>query len=296
MKDFFISLKRTPFQSLATFLVLFFSLSLTFFIIFSLAFVEGILTHLETRPQIIAYFQSNTNENEIFKIRNDLVNSGKILSIRYVNQKEAFETYKKMNKDNPLLLEMVSQDIFPPSLEIYAKKPIFLPQIAEYLKKQSIIDEVQFQKDILDRLLTLTSVLRKISFSFFGYLFLMTIAVLIALSHFKLALRKEEIELLLLLGASPCYIRKPFLKESLFMAFFTSLFSFLFVLLLLLYFQPFIDSYLQGITALSINVLGLSFNVWPINWVFLLTIFFLTSFFGMVISLFSTFLATSKYL
>jgi len=296
MRDFLISIKRAPFQSAASFLILFFSLFLTFFLLFSLAFFEGILAYLETRPQIIAYFQPKTNENEIFKIRDELVSSGKVLSIKYTNQKEAFENYKKMNQDNPLLLEMVSPDILPPSLEIYAKKPIFLPQIAEYLKKQPGIDEVQFQKDILDRLLTLTSILRKVSFSFFGYLFLMTTVVLIALSHFKLALKKKEIELLSLLGASSFYIRKPFLKESFLMAFLTSVFSFGVTFLFLFYFQPFLDSYLQGITSLSVNVLGLSFNVWPINWFFLLVIFFLTSFFGIVISLFSTFLATNKYL
>jgi cell division transport system permease protein len=220
MRDFLISIKRTPFQSAASFLVLFFSLFLTFFLLFSLAFFEGILAYLETRPQIIAYFQPKTNENEIFKIRDELVSSGKVLSIKYTNQKEAFENYKKMNQDNPLLLEMVSADILPPSLEIYAKKPIFLPQIAEYLKKQPSIDEVQFQKDILERLLTLTSILRKVSFSFFGYLFLMTTAVLVALSHFKLALKKEEIELLSLLGASSILHSKTIFKRISFNGFF----------------------------------------------------------------------------
>jgi len=296
MRDFLISIKRAPFQSAASFLVLFFSLFLTFFLLFSLAFFEGLLTYLETRPQIIAYFQPKTDENEIFKIRNDLSQSGKVLSIKYVSQKEAFEIYKKMNKDNPLLLEMVSEEILPPSLEIYAKKPMFLPEIAEYLKKHTSIDEVQFQKDILERLLTLTSILRKVSFSFFGYLFLMTMTVLMAVTHFKVALKKEEIELLSLLGASSFYIRKPFLKESLLMAFFASVFSFSLALLILFYFHPFLNSYLQGISGLTVNVLNFSFNVWPINWVFLLAIFFLTSFFGIVLSLLASFLATSKYL
>jgi len=223
MRDFLISIKRTPFQSAASFLVLFFSLFLTFFLLFSLAFFEGILAYLETRPQIIAYFQPKTNENEIFKIRDELISSGKVLSIKYTNQREAFENYKKMNQDNPLLLEMVSADILPPSLEIYAKKPIFLPQIAEYLKKQASVDEVQFQKDILDRLLTLTSILRKISLTFFIYLFLMTTTVLVTITHFKIALKKEEIEILNLLGASHSYIRRPFLKEAFFMAIFASI-------------------------------------------------------------------------
>jgi len=296
MREFFISIKRTPFQSAASFLVLFFSLFLTLFLFFSLAFSEGFLGYLETRPQITAYFQPKTNENEIFKIRDELNTSGKILSIKYINQQQAFEIYKKMNKDNPLLLEMVSAEILPPSLEIYAKKPIFLPEIAEYLKKQPSIDEVQFQKDILDRLLTLTSILRKIAFGFFIYLFIMTVAVLVTVTHFKIALKKEEIELLSLLGASSFYIRKPFLKESFFMAFFASVFSFSLAFLALFYFQPFLNSYFQGIPSLALNIFNFSLIVWPINWIFLATIFSLSSFFGIFVSLLATFLATKKYL
>jgi cell division transport system permease protein len=296
MRDFLISIKRTPFQSAASFLVLFFSLFLTFFLLFSLAFFEGILAYLETRPQIIAYFQPKTNENEIFKIRDELVSSGKVLSINYTNQKEAFENYKKMNQDNPLLLEMVSADILPPSLEIYAKKPIFLPQIAEYLKKQASVDEVQFQKDILDRLLTLTSILRKTSLTFFIYLFLMTTTVLVTITHFKIALKKDEIEILNLLGASYSYIRRPFLKEAFFMAIFASIFAFSIILAILFYFQPFLNSYLQGISSLSLNILNLNLLIWPINWSFLSITFLVTSLFGVLVSLFSTFLATKKYL
>jgi len=296
MKNFFISIKRTPFQSAASFLVLFFSLFLTLFLFITLAFSESLLSYIETRPQITVYFQPKTNENEIFKIRDELNNSGKILSIKYINQKQAFEIYKQMNKDNPLLLEMVSADILPPSLEIYAKKPIFLPQIAEYLKKQASVDEVQFQKDILDRLLTLTSILRKISLTFFIYLFLMTTTVLIAITHFKIALKKEEIEILNLLGASYSYIRRPFLKEAFFMAIFASIFAFSIILAILFYFHPFLNSYLQGISSLSLNILNLNLLIWPINWSFLSITFLITSLFGVLVSLFSTFLATKKYL
>jgi len=296
MKDFIISIKRTPFQSAASFLVLFFSLFLTLFLIITLAFSESLLSYIETRPQITVYFQPKTNENEIFKIRDELINSGKILSIKYINQQEAFEIYKQMNKDNPLLLEMVSAEILPPSLEIHAKKPIFSPQIAEYLKKQPSVDEVQFQKDILDRLLTLTSILRKIFFAFFSYLFLMTATVLITITHFKIALKKDEIEVLNLLGASHSYIRLPFLKEAFFMAIFVSIFVFFIIVTIIFYFQPFLRYYFQGINSLSINLSNFNLIIWPINWIFLSIVFLITSFFGILISLFSTFLATKKYL
>src|SRR3989338_2001577 len=142
------------------------------------------------------------------------MNSNQIQSIKYVSKDEAYKIYKELNKDNPLLLEMVSSDILPASLEIFAKNPTDLPKIATYLKKQPGIDEVNFQKDIVDKLLSLTDVLRKTAIIFFIFLICLSILVLLTTTLFKIALKKDEIELLRLLGASNLYIKIPFLLEA----------------------------------------------------------------------------------
>jgi cell division transport system permease protein len=296
MKEILKSIRRTPYQSLSAFLTLFFSLFLSAVIFISLAFLYGLLAYIETRPQVTVYFQTNVEENKIFKIREDLNNSGKVTSVKYISQKEAFEIYKKLNKDNPLLLEMISSDILPASLEIYAKKPIFLPEIAEYLKKQPGVDEVQFQKDIVDRLLTLTNILRTAAISFFIFLILMTIIVLTTSISFKIALRKEEIELLRLIGASDFYIRKPFLKESFFLGFIAVTSSFILIVGLLFYFQPFLNSYLRGIPHLFLSLDNFQIQVWPLSLIFLGITYIFSLFFGLSISSIATYFATKKYL
>jgi len=196
MKEIFTGLRRTPYQSLAGFSVLFFTLFLSLILFMSLSFVNGFLSYIETRPQVTVYFQPKTPTASIFKVRDELSASGKTLSIKYIDQRQAFEIYKELNKDNPLLLEMVSPEILPPSLEIYAKKPTYLPEIAEYLKKQGDVDEVQYQKDIVDKLLNLTNILRKATIIFFAYLIFMSVIVLTTITLFKIALKSKEIELL----------------------------------------------------------------------------------------------------
>lgn len=296
MKEILISLRRTPYQTLSSFLVLFFSLFLSVCLFIILSFFYGILGYIETRPQVTVYFQTNTKEDDIFRIRDELVQSGKILSIKYISKEEAFKIYKDLNKDNPLLLEMVSADILPPSLEIYAKKPVFLPEIAEFLKKQNGIDEVQFQKDILDRLLTLTSILRKISVIFFSFLIIMTTIILITTTMFKIALKKDEIELLQLLGATNFYIYRPFLLESIVLGLSASITAFILVIAILFYSAPFLTSYLQGIPTLSLNFNSYQIIVWPINYLFLSIVFCISSLFGMGIASIASLLATGKYL
>lgn len=296
MRQLFISIRRFPYQSLATFLILFFSLFLALNLIVALSFLYGILNYVETRPQVIAYFRPKTEEKEIFKIRDEFMASGKVLSIRYVSQEEAFKTYKELNKDNPLLLEMVSPDILPPSLEINAKNPVYLSQIAEFLKKKPGVEEVMFQKNIVDRLLVLTNILKKGAILFFGFLFLMSVVILATLTLFKIALRKKEIELLRLLGAGRFYIEKPFIIEAFFFGLVSSLTSFLVFLSIVFYLKPFLVSYLRGIPKLSVEFASYKLNIWPLNLSFFLIIYLLVSLFGIVLAVTSAFLATEKYL
>ena len=290
------SIRRAPYQSFAAFLMLFMSLLMATALLFSIGSLYGLLGYVETRPQVTVYFQSNASESEIGKIRQELIDSGKTLSVKYVSQTDAFKTYKELNKDNPLLLEMVTADILPASLEINAKKPVYLPQIAEFLQKKAGVNEVVFQKIIIDRLVQLTALIKTISLTFFIFLTITTMIILFTITHFKVALRKDEIELLRLLGASNNFIRWPFFQESLIFAFFSATSAFLFFIGLFFYFSPFINGYLRGIDRLIINFDWAQLTVWPINTTWLACIYFGILLFGCFTYLTASFFATKKFI
>ena len=296
MREIWTSIRRTPYQSLAAFSVLFFTLFLSMALFVTVMFLTGLLGYVETRPQVTAYFQVKTAESDIFKIRDELVSSGKALSIKYISKQDAFGIYKNLNKDNPLLLEMVTADILPPSLEIFAKKPSYLPEIAAYLKTQPGIEEVNFQKDIVDRLLTLTSIVRKAAIIFFVFLIFMSTLVLTTTTLFKIALKKDEIELMRLLGASGFYIKKPFLLEGVIFGIVASSIAFLIQAGMYLYAAPFLSAYLRGIPDLNLNLIIYQLPVWPMNVTFVVATYGLSLVFGIGIATVANLLATEKYL
>lgn len=296
MKEIWISIRRTPYQSMSAFLILFFTLFLSLMLFVSLTFLSSILSYLETKPQVTVYFQPNTPETQIFKVRNELINSGKVLSLKYISNNDAYNIYKQLNKDNPLLIDMVDASILPPSLEIYAKKPIFLPEIAGYLKKQEDIDEVQYEKDIIDKLLILTNTIRRTSLIFFSYLIIMSIIVLTTMILFKIALKENEIILLKLIGATDFYIRKPYIMESLFLGVTASVLSFGIFSFLVFYFNPFLQSYLKGVGSLSVDLWSYQLVVWPFNYIFFSLVFVSTLVFGAIIATVASYTATNKYL
>src|SRR3990167_8831220 len=282
MKDILTSIKRTPYQSLGSFMILFFTLFLSLFFFTMTSFFYGVLSYVETRPQVIAYFNVDSKEKDILQIKTNIEKTGKTTSVNYVSQKNALKIYKELNKDNPLLLEMVSENILPASIEVFAKKPIYLKEIAEFLKHQKNIDEVNYQKDIVDRLVILTTILRRVSIGILAFLILISIIVLLTTAAFKISVKREEIEVLQLIGASQGYVRKPFILEGLFFGFTSGTTAFLIFYGLFAYFNPFLSSYLSGIPRLSFyNLTGYNLYVFPPSLEYIIFSYLITVIFGM---------------
>ncbi|OGK13259.1 hypothetical protein A2861_00255 [Candidatus Roizmanbacteria bacterium RIFCSPHIGHO2_01_FULL_38_15] len=296
MKDILTSLRRTPYQTSAAFLVLFFTLLLSGILFISLSFIQGLLSYVETRPRIIVYFQIKAEDEEVRAVQKKLETTGKTENIKYVSKKEAYNIYKEFTKDDPVLLEMTSPDILPASLEIDAKSPEFLPELAEFLKNQPGVDEVEFQKDIVQNLLNLTRNIRRTILVFFAYLLIMSIIVMATTTSFKTALKKEDIALQRLLGATNFYIRKPFIAESVFLGIIASICANSSIAVILLSLNSFLSIFLSGLPKLSVNMLNMSLQVWPFNLMFIVVTFGLTTLFGLIISLVASLSATNRYL
>ena len=214
------------------------------------------LSYVETRPQVIVYFNGNVKEDAILKIKGDLERSGRTSSVAYVSQKEALQIYKDLNKDNPLLLEMVSAQILPASLEVYAKKPEYLTDIANEFQNLDIVDEVNYQEVIVEKLVALTNILRQIAIGLFAMLVFISMTVLLTTTAFKISVKRDEIEVLRLIGASKWYIRKPFLAEGVLFGFVSGTLAFIIFYGFFFYVSPFLASYLAGIPPLAFFELG----------------------------------------
>jgi len=296
MRDILTSLRRTPYQTFAALSVLFFTLLLSGLLFISLTFLQGLLDYVETRPRIIVYFQVKAEEDQIFAARDKLEATGKTANITYVSKEKAFEIYKEFTQNDPLLVEMTSPEILPASLEIDAKQPEYLPELADLLKDQPGVDEVQFQRDIINNLLSLTSNVRKVTFLFFSYLMFMSIIVLTTTLSFKIALKREEISIMKLLGATNMYIRKPFVGESVFLGILATALSNIVLIGVLIVMNAFLQGYFADLGNLNMSLFGLPLQVWPFNLTFAILTLSVTAIFSLFITLISSFAATNRYL
>ena len=190
------ALRRNPYQSLSIFFALTFSFFMLLLFSFTILLLTKLVSYIETQPQVTVYFLKTTPESQIFKLREEFLSGGKVKEARYVSKDEALKIYKDLNKNEPLLLEMVTKDALPASLEVYTKQPEFLSEIAAEAKKVPGVEDVSFQQDIIDSLIKVTNTIKWSAFAFLTAQFLIVFFVIFATITFKIMSRREEIEIL----------------------------------------------------------------------------------------------------
>lgn len=259
--------------------------------------LTSLLSYFETKPQLTVFFKDEKSKTSVDQLIAKLQATGKMASYQYISKEQALAIYREQNKNDPLLLEMVTADILPSSLEISATSPQYLVELADLAKSETGIDEVVFQKDVVDTLVSWTGTIRKIGAVFLIFLITSTVFILLTSLGMKIALKKEEIEILKLVGATPWYIRKPFIYEGIAYGIIGAFMAFLIVSAVILYLAPFITSFLKGIPTLYLwQTGGVSIVIWPPS-VFLFALLWLVlTCVGFLIGVTGSSLAVSRYL
>ncbi len=243
-------IRRSPFQALAAVAVL----TVTLFIatVFSLATFGShkVLNYFETRPQVTAFFQDTATDADITALKTDLESQEFVDKVKYISKQEALAIYQQQNKDDPLLLEMVTAEILPSSLEVSGINAQVLPQIAQVMSGRAGVEEVVYQKDIVESLKSWTNALKIAGLSLVVTLILTSVLIIMVIVGMKIAARRYEIEILNLLGASGWYIKNPFVIEGAIYGIASAVIAWGTAYIALLYSTPFLASFLGQVPLL----------------------------------------------
>jgi cell division transport system permease protein len=288
-------IRRSPFQALAASFVL----TLTFFVATLVSVLvyssSKLITYFETRPQVIAFLKDAATDTDIANLQHSLEDNPKIQNVKYVSKEEALSIYKKATSDNPLLGQLVSPSIFPASLEFSVTDLSYAQTAIDSVKSESIVDSVGFTaalggesslNDVVARLRTITTYVKVGGAIFVGLLAISSLVVLFTIISMRMVGRKEEVEILNLIGATQNFIRSPIIIEAFIYTAFGVLIGWAISFIAVLYLAPTVVSYFGEIPILPGSALGI-FELFGIIFVGELII-------GLVLALSGSLLAISR--
>jgi len=278
------NIRRSPYQAIAAIVIMTLTFLVISFFTFLLVGSSKIVAYFESKPQVTAFFRNEAKQEDINSLESKLKDSGKVSSVKFVSKKEALAIYKEQNKNDPLLLDLVTADILPSSLEISTYKIGDLSQVSDTLKGSSIISEVIFQKDVVSTLTSWTSALRKIGIAAILILSLVSIFIILTITGIKISQKRGDIHIMRLIGATNWYIRWPFIFEGMFYGVVGAFTGWVVSTVALVAATPYLSDFLSGIPIL------------PASPIFLLELLGGELLLALVLGAFSSYLAVLRFL
>jgi len=278
------NIRRSPYQAIAAVFIM--TLTFLAFSVFALIIIGSsrIVDYFESKPQVTAFFKDEAKSQDIDNLQKSLIGSGIIDSVKFVSKDEALVIYKEQNKNDPLLLDLVTAEVLPASLEISTFEIEDLSLVSETLSKSAIVEEVVFQKDVVATLTAWTTAIRFIGVFTVSVLSIVSIFIMVTIIGIKVSQKKDDIETMKLIGARNWYIRWPFIFEGAFYGIIGALIGWIVSMGILFWAAPYLSSFLRGIP------------VFPISPLIILGLLGLELLLAILLGTFSSYVAVLRYL
>jgi len=190
------------------------------------------LQFTEQKVEVVAYLQTNATDTQVKTLQTQLEGMPEVDSVTYVSRDEALEQFRQSMQAQgreDLTRYLDANPLFA-SLEVKLTDPSHVRVVSDALREDPSIRNVINIEDLVNRVLTVTGILRTA-----GTVVLIivgVIALFIIINTIRLAVlaRAEEIEVMRLVGASDAFIRWPFVFEGAFVGFLGSVLTLIILL------------------------------------------------------------------
>lgn len=291
-----LNFKRNSLPTFASILVSTITLTIISVLLFLHAVLNYNLDQIKDKVDITIYFTVGASEENILTLRKSIENLPEVKEVKYVSAKEALELFRERHKeDYPTIqaLDELSQNPLGAYINIKAREVGQYENIADFLKSdnalvkgsQNIIDKINYyqNKIVIERINDIIKGAEKFGLILTFIFILLSIAITLNTIRLTIFIAKEEIGIMRLVGASKTRVQGPFLFEGFLYGVVSSLATMIII-------WP--GSYWAGKNMTDFLGLNL-YSYFKSNFFEIFGIILLS---GIVLGVFSSYLAIRKYL
>ena len=181
------------------------------------------LEFTEQKVEVVAYLHQNATETQINALAAEIRQRPDVAEVEIVTRDKALDRFRESMEAQgrtDLTQQLESNPLYA-SLEVKLTDPSALKAVGDALDptEHPIVRNVINIEDLVDRLLTVTSILRTAGTVLLVAIGLIVLFIIVNAIRLAVVARAEEIEIMRLVGASDAFIRWPFIFEGAFVGF-----------------------------------------------------------------------------
>jgi cell division transport system permease protein len=176
------------------------------------------LQFTEQKVEVVGYLQPNAQPNQVQELQDRLEAMPEVASVAYIDREQALEAFRASMaaQGREDLTRYLDSNPLYASLEVKLVDPANVRAVGDAMRADPIIRNVINIEDLVDRVLTVTNILRTAGTVVLIVVGLIALFIIINTIRLAVVARAEEIEIMRLVGASDAFIRWPFVFEGAF--------------------------------------------------------------------------------
>lgn len=220
IKQAFEGLWRNRVMSLAATVTMVLMLVLLSSLVIVLAGMQAGLSFIESKVEIRAELSAGLPQDRVDQLQAQLTALPEVSAVGYISKEQALTEFKEQNKASggSDLTEYLGFNPFPAQVSVKLKDPRNSAQVISVLQeaqRQGVVARVIEQQKNIDRLVSVTAILRTIGIAVLALVALTVLLIVVNSIRMAVMSRSQEIEIMRLVGASDHYVRWPFIVEGL---------------------------------------------------------------------------------
>lgn len=201
------------------------SLSILIISAFGLFFINAdeIINSWKKGIRIMAYLEPGVHSSKIGPLKEKIETMYGIQSVHFISKEDALKRLKALMQRQSGLLDNLKENPLPNAFEILLL-PVtgtedHLENMARQIESLEDIDDVEYGQHWMDRVSSFLSLFRFAGLAMGGLFFMATIFIVANTIRLVLYSRREEIDIMRLVGATDRFIKAPFYIEGLIQGF-----------------------------------------------------------------------------
>lgn len=190
---------------------------------------EYITNTIGSKLEIVIFLKEKTDLEKTYSIVSKIEG---IKNIKVITKDQGWKELKNDLKNTLELENIGNQNPLPDSLQITVNSPDLLEVVSSRLKEIETIEEIKYSKELANYVEKLSRLIRLVGIIISSILALATIAIIVNTIRLAVNSRRNEIEIMRLVGATDWIIRLPFLLEGIIFGFFSAIFTSIILILL----------------------------------------------------------------
>lgn len=205
---------------------------------------------------VVFFLEKDISPIDREAITKELDNSPLVQSSQFVSSEQAMEKFLIKFPDLQGVVENLKLNPFPSSLEVLLREQDLAYEAAQpfidKMRAMKGVEDIQFNKDWVDKMQSLSRLARAVGFFLGGILILASFFIVSNVIKLNVIARKDEIEILRFVGGTNAFIRIPFLAEGIILGALGGILSLLLLFIVIKLFPVYLGSSL-GILNELIN-------------------------------------------